>query len=251
MPRRKVPLVLLAASARRNKAKRSGESKQPTNTAQHEEPTSQQATPARAQTPQSSEQTAKAHQPAARRKPELTTFGHSDTTRAVIPSGTAITIRLAHPIDSKAVKAGYSFNATVAHPVVSSGKLLVPESSPASGVVEAASAGKLRGEGRLSLRLTNITIQGVPYAISTAAISNAIQAKDKPSATTSGGGARGALIGGLAGGRRGAVAGALVGRRRAAARARATHNEEVSFPAESALTFRLQHPVILSGYLAA
>ena len=167
----------------------------------------------------------------------------------VIPAGTPVTIRLSQAIDAKTSKAGDRFIATVAQPVVLKGKTVIPQTSPARGqVVEAASAGKIKGEGKLSVRLTEISIKGVVYPVSTIVLSNEVKGKGKRSATMIGGGAGvGALIGGLAGGGKGAAIGALAGGAAGTAGATMTGNKQVGFAAESALTFELTKPITLGA----
>lgn len=274
MPRRILPLILamlLIASACTNKAKQNSESAQTTSTTQPAQTTSGQAstTPSSPSAPQADQstaqqatvptETAKATTPGTAGKSEPSSLpqgeGESSGTsaraaqRLVIPAGTAITVRLSNAVDSKTSNAGDSFNGSVARAVVLNGQTLIPESSPVTGtVVESTHAGKLSGAGRLSVRLTHITIQGVPYAISTATVSNSVQGKGKRSATMIGGGAgAGALIGGLAGGGKGAAIGALVGGGGGTAGSMLTGNKEISFPAETALTFRLRQPLNLRG----
>jgi hypothetical protein len=58
-----------------------------------------------------------------------------------------------------------------------------------------------------------------------------------------GGGAAGALIGGLAGGGKGAAIGAVVGAGGGTAGAGLTGNREIVFPAETHLTFKILDPV--------
>jgi hypothetical protein len=168
----------------------------------------------------------------------------------VIPAGTAITIRLSQAIDAKTSKAGDRFIATVAQPVALKGKTVIPQTSPARGqVVEAASAGKIKGEGKLSVRLTEISIQGVVYPVSTIVLSSETKSKGKRSAAMIGGGAgAGALIGGLAGGGKGAAIGALAGGAAGTAGATMTGNKQVGFPAESVLTFELTKPITLGAH---
>jgi hypothetical protein len=61
-----------------------------------------------------------------------------------------------------------------------------------------------------------------------------------------GGGGLGALIGGLAGGGKGALIGGLVGAGAGTGGAAFTGNKEIVIPAETTLTFRLEHSVTVS-----
>jgi hypothetical protein len=166
----------------------------------------------------------------------------------VIPAGTHITIRLDQSIDTKKNKAGDSFKGSVIRPVVVDGKTAIPESSPVTGtVVESVSAGKLKGEGRLAIRLTHIQVRGVSYPISTGTVANTLHGKGKRSAVMIGGGSgAGALVGGLVGGGKGAAVGAVVGGGAGAAGATLTGNQQLAFTAESALTFKFSRPLPLT-----
>jgi hypothetical protein len=66
-----------------------------------------------------------------------------------------------------------------------------------------------------------------------------------------GGSGAGALIGGLAGGGKGAAIGALVGGGAGTAGATMTGNEPLAFTAETALTFKLEHPLTLPAASAS
>jgi outer membrane lipoprotein SlyB len=150
-------------------------------------------------------------------------------------------------IDSKQNKPGDTFKGSVAQPLIVHGETLIPKGSEVSGtVVDAVAPGKFKGEGRLSIKLTDIAIRGVTYPITTAVVSNTLHGKGKRSAGMIGGGAGGgALIGGLAGGGKGAAIGALVGGAAGTAGATLTGNQQLAFTAESALTFKLQQPLTL------
>jgi len=166
----------------------------------------------------------------------------------VIPAGAHITIRLNQSIDAKKNKAGDSFEGSVDQPVVIGGKTVIPKSSLVNGtVVEAVPAGKLKGEGRLAIALTQIKVQGGSYAINTATVSTRIHGKGKRSAVMiGGGGGAGALVGGLIGGGKGAAIGAALGGGAGAAGTTMTGNEQLAFTAESALTFTLKQPLKLT-----
>jgi hypothetical protein len=263
MSRRVLPLILalLLIAPACNKAKQqSSDQNQPNNASQQQQAATQpqttpppEATPPPAQTPPKESTAAMApKEPAKARTPMPRSEAAPPPKPAVvqavvIPAGTPITIRLAQTIDAKTSKAGDTFEGTVAHPVVVNGVTLVPASSPVTGTVVAANPpGKFSGEGNLSIRLTQIGVKGTSFPISTASIGTSIKGKGKRSAVAIGGGtAGGALIGGIAGGGKGAAIGALVGGGAGTAGAAMTGNKALAFPAESALTFKLQHPVTL------
>ena len=164
---------------------------------------------------------------------------------AVVPAGTALTVRLGETLSSKTSQDGQSFTGTLVNPVESGGATVIPAGSPVSGtVVSAKSAGRFKGESLLTLRLDTITVKGTQRTIQTSTVSSGQKGKGKRTATMIGGGAgAGALIGGIAGGGKGAAIGALVGGGAGTAGAGLTGNRDVSFGAESAVTFKLSAPL--------
>jgi hypothetical protein len=71
--------------------------------------------------------------------------------------------------------------------------------------------------------------------------------KKRNLALIGGGAGAGAIIGGIAGGGKGSAIGALAGAGAGTAGAYATGEKDVSFPAESKLTFRLQRALELNS----
>ncbi len=165
----------------------------------------------------------------------------------VIPSGTVVTVRLQQPLDSKSSQPGQRFEGALAQPIVVDGTTVAPTGSSVSGVVtEAHAAGHFKGGASLNLTLDRLNIHGTPYHIQTAGLAQSSKGKGKRTATIVGGGAgAGALIGGLAGGGKGAAIGALVGGGAGTAGAGMTGNNDITLPAESALSFRMSAPLTL------
>lgn len=163
----------------------------------------------------------------------------------VIPAGTEITVRTQSTLGSKISRAGDAFDATLAQPVSVDGKEVIPSGAAARGtVVEAQAQGRIKGQGSLELTLNSITIKGVPYTIQTASYDATVKGKGKRTAiTTGGGGALGALIGGLAGGGKGAAIGAAAGAGAGLAGGAFTGNKQIELPAETALSFTLSAPI--------
>jgi hypothetical protein len=165
----------------------------------------------------------------------------------VIPSGTALTVRTMSALGSEQSQTGDTFDASLAEPISVNGNVVAPKGADATGkVVEAQKKGKFKGEARLKLTLTSITIQGKKYPVSTTMTAQSSAGKGKRTAVTTGGGAGvGALIGGLAGGGKGAAIGALVGGGAGLAGGAMTGNKQIEIPAESALVFKLNEPVTI------
>jgi len=165
----------------------------------------------------------------------------------VVPSGTTLTVRLGETLSSKDSQPGQSFTASVVNPVEADGKPVIPAGATATGTVVAAhAAGKFKGASLLEIKLDSVTIGGKQYPIQTSAVERAQKGKGKRSAAMIGGGAgAGALIGALAGGGKGAAIGALVGGGAGTAGAAYTGKADITLPAESALSFKLEAPLEL------
>lgn len=165
----------------------------------------------------------------------------------VVPAGTTLTVRVGQALSSKTSQTGQTFLATLAQPVSTGGIAAIPAGSTVSGTVLTAKAkGKIKGEGELSLALTSVTVKGHTYKIQTAALSSTSKGKGKRTAATTGGGAAGgALIGGIAGGGKGAAIGALIGGGAGFIGGAATGNKQIEIPVESALSFQLSAPLTL------
>ncbi len=159
----------------------------------------------------------------------------------VIPAGTPLTVRLETALGSKTSSEGDPFEATLAEPVMSGGKVVIPQGASASGVVtQAHAAGHFKGGSTLDLTLKSVTIDGQPYAIQTSSVMEARKGKGKRSAAFIGGGAvGGALLGGLIGGGKGAGIGAVAGAGAGTAGAGLTGNRDIVLPVETLLKFKL------------
>jgi hypothetical protein len=165
----------------------------------------------------------------------------------VVPAGTSLSVRLDEPISSKTTQQGQAFTATTSAPIVINGKTAVPKGSRLQGVVvESKSAGKIKGEGVLTVTLKTLDVHGTLYPIQVRPFSVGQKGKGSRTAKVTGGStAGGALIGGIAGGGKGAAIGALVGAGAGLAGSAMTGNKELELPAEAPLTFVLAQSVTL------
>jgi len=162
-----------------------------------------------------------------------------------LPAGTRIRVRLDQDLGSKISQAGDSFTATIADDVVVNGQTLIPRGLRAEGtVIDAKPLGRFKGGAYLAIRLERVQTRWGSYPVATSTIDRVEKGKGKRTALFAGGGAGlGALIGGLAGGGKGALIGALAGGGAGTAGTAFTGNRQILLPAETLLTFRLDHSV--------
>jgi hypothetical protein len=162
-----------------------------------------------------------------------------------LPAGTHLRVRLDQDLGSKISHAGDSFTATVADVVVLNDQTIVPKGARAEGtVIEARRLGHFKGGAVLEVRLERVRTRWGSYPVATSTIERAEKGKGHRTAELAGGGgAFGALIGGIAGGGKGALVGALAGGGAGTAGSAFTGNREIFLPAETVLTFHLEHSV--------
>ena len=166
-------------------------------------------------------------------------------TTVELPTGTELRVRLDSDLGSKISNPGDTFSATVSDDVEVNGQTIVQKGARADGqVIDAKPLGRFKGGASLAIKLDRVTTVWGSYAVDTSSISRAEQGKGKRTGVMIGGGAGlGALIGGLAGGGKGAAIGALAGAGAGTAGSAFTGNKEIVLPAETLLTFKLDHPV--------
>jgi hypothetical protein len=162
-----------------------------------------------------------------------------------LPAGTRLRVRLDEDLGSKISQPGQSFKATIAEEVTVNGQTVIARGARAEGtVVDAKPLGRFKGGALLQLRLERVRSQWGSYPVATSSIERAEKGKGQRTAGFIGGGAGfGALVGGLAGGGKGAAIGALAGGGAGTAGSAFTGNKQIFLPAETLLTFRLQHAV--------
>ena len=163
----------------------------------------------------------------------------------VIPVDTRLRVRLDEDLGSKISEPGQSFSATVADDVVVDGQTVIPRGAHAEGsVIDAKALGHFKGGALIELRLERVRTNWGSYPVATSTMEQVEKGKGKRTAGfAGGGGAFGAIIGGLAGGGKGAAIGALAGAGAGTAGSAMTGNHEIVLPAETLLTFRLEHSV--------
>lgn len=162
-----------------------------------------------------------------------------------LPAGSRIRVRLNQDLGSKISTPGQPFSATVAEDVVLNGQTVIARDSRADGtVIDAKPLGHIKGGAYLSIRIDRVHTNWGSYPVETSSIDRAEKGKGKRTALMAGGGgAFGAIIGGIAGGGKGALIGAAAGGGAGTAGSAFTGNKQIVLPAETLLTFHLEHPV--------
>jgi hypothetical protein len=161
-----------------------------------------------------------------------------------VPAGATLTVRMIDSVDSSVNTAGQVFKASLDAPIVVDDRVIVPKGADAYvKLVNASSAGKIKGRSELTLDVQSIVFQGKTYEVSTSDVKQSGSSRGKRSAATIGGGAvLGALIGGLAGGGKGAAIGAGVGAGAGTGVQVLTKGQQIKIPSETRLDFTLQQP---------
>ena len=156
-----------------------------------------------------------------------------------IPQGTAINIILTDAISSGKNKAGDTFTASLAEPIVVKGETIVAKGVTVNGrVIDAEGSGRVKGLASIQLGLTSFVSGGKTYPISTRVFAaDADSTKKRDAGVVAGAGGVGAAIGAIAGGGKGAVKGAIIGGAAGTGAVLATKGKEVEYDSEAKLTF--------------
>lgn len=167
----------------------------------------------------------------------------------VIPAGTSITVRLQQSLSSASATPGERFEAVLDQPIAVGDRIVLPVGTPVGGHVTVAQrSGRLRHPGELGLTLDTVTLGQQQIPLSTRSVlARGRSHKRRNLAWMGGGGAGGALIGGLAAGGKGALIGGPIGLAAGTTTAFVTGKKDVAFGAERRLTFRLRNDVSITG----
>jgi hypothetical protein len=161
-----------------------------------------------------------------------------------VPVGTELDVRLQTPLDSATAQVEDRFEATTVVELQRGDTVLIPAGSVMRGFVSSVSkATRVERKGSLTLRFSQITINGATYPVR-ATVMQALESEGlKGEAGRIGAGAGvGAIIGGILGGFRGALAGILIGGGGTVA---ATTGTDVKLAPGTILRVRIDAPVSL------
>jgi len=166
-----------------------------------------------------------------------------------LPTGSKITIQLVDSISSDTSKAGSTFVAVLDQPLIIDGTEVAPRGADVRGRITTANdAGTISGKSQLGLELTQLYVNGIPYALSTSEYSEAGESRTGETVKRAGIGAGiGAVIGAIAGGGKGAAIGAGVGGGAGTASQVLTKGEKLNIPSETKLEFTLRSPLVIAA----
>jgi hypothetical protein len=187
--------------------------------------------------------------PAAERPKVSPPSATAANTGYTVPTGSKILIQLLDPISSETSKAGTVFVAILDEPIYVNGMEVASRGADVRGrITNANDAGRIAGAAELGLELTQIYINGIPYAMSTSEYSEATKSRTGQTVQRAGIGAGvGAIIGAIAGGGKGAAIGAGVGAGAGTASQVLTKGEKLNIPAETKLEFTLRSPLVIAA----
>ena len=162
-----------------------------------------------------------------------------------IPAGTVINIRMIDSISSDRNHAGEIFRGSIADSIRIGNRTIVPRGANAYvRLVDASSAGRVKGRSKLQLQLERIVVGNHSYAVASNVIEFRGKSETKKTAKSAGIGAlAGGGLGALLGGGKGAAIGAGVGAGAGVATNAYKKGEQVRIGSESLVRFRLAAPL--------
>jgi outer membrane lipoprotein SlyB len=168
----------------------------------------------------------------------------------VIPEGTDIVVLTSDAIKSGQDSSGQLYPATIQQDVYgSAGSIAIPAGTRAQLVVSNVRSGGAVHSPELVLDLYSIDVHGEQYRVDTSSVTESnrsgLGANRRTAEYTGGGAGIGALMGAVFGGGKGAGIGALAGAGGGALTQLFTRGKEISVPAETALTFRLDKTLVM------
>lgn len=170
--------------------------------------------------------------------------------RALLPTGTILTVRMIHSLHSDTSRPGDRFSASLDEPIYANGMVAVPAGATAEGrVIRAERAGRVSGLSELSVQLDRLQLPSGDFVnLATEVVSRQGEtSRGKDMATVGVGAAIGAAIGAIAGGRKGAGVGAATGAGAAGTEVLLSRGKPVVLSPETRLSFILSAPVEITA----
>jgi hypothetical protein len=187
--------------------------------------------------------------PATERPPAQPLSSTAANTGYTVPTGTKIIIQLVDAINSETSREGSTFVALLDEPIIVNDIEVASRGADIRGRITTANdAGRVAGSAELGLELTQIYVNGIPYALTTSEYAEAGESRTGQTVKRAGLGAGvGAIIGAIAGGGKGAAIGAGVGAGAGTASQVLTKGEKLNIPPETKLEFTLRSPLVIAA----
>jgi hypothetical protein len=162
-----------------------------------------------------------------------------------IPAGTVVNVRMIDSISSYQNYAGETFRGSLDNAVHVGNQVVLPRGATALvKLVEAKSAGRVKGRSELRLQLVSIETGHQNYGVASNVVGFRGKSETKKSAKNAGiGAAVGGGLGALFGGGKGAAIGAGLGAGAGVATNAAKKGEQVRIGSESLVRFQLSAPL--------
>ncbi|MBN8734130.1 MAG: hypothetical protein J0L64_26570 [Acidobacteria bacterium] len=165
-----------------------------------------------------------------------------------VAEGTEIAVRTVETLSTKSAENGTRFEATLREPLIVGNYVVAPKGARAYGVVSNADdGGRVKGVASITVRLTELEVNGKRMDVTTSTVTHVAKATKKQDAVKVGvASGIGAAIGAIAGGGKGAAIGAGAGAGAGTGVVLATKGEAAVIASESPLTFKLTAPVTVA-----
>jgi len=172
-------------------------------------------------------------------QPQPVVGGQEAGQPVTIPTGAMLRVRMNRTLSSRNTQPGTVFDGTVINDVVADGFVAIPRGASVQGkVIDSKASGAVSGRGELSIQLTQVTLGGKVYPLTSDVWAHNGADKTVESINkTLGIGALGAIIGAVAGGGRGAAIGGGVGAAAGLGSSAASGDRQVFIPAEAIVVF--------------
>jgi len=169
--------------------------------------------------------------------------------QVTIPPGTVVSVRMIDSISSDINYAGQTFRGTIADPIRIGNRTVVPRGASAYvKLVDARSAGRIKGRSELMLQLVRIGDGNRSYPVASNVLAFRGKSESKKTGKNAGIGAlAGGGLGLLFGGGKGAAIGAGLGAGTGVAANAIEKGEQVRIGSESVVHFRLSDPLRVGG----
>ena len=165
--------------------------------------------------------------------------------KVLVPSGTTIHVVTIDEINSDEAQIGNTFQAALSAPIIVGTEVIVPERTNVSlTLMDANSAGKLKGKSEISVALDSMEFQGERYRLQSSTHDMEGKSQGKQTAKKVGiGAALGTAVGAIAGGGKGAAIGAAAGAGGGLATQALGKGGKLQIPSETKLDFTLTEPI--------